>query len=261
MCIYYATLYFSDVRKHGSKERKLCLRKRWINYCKLYLEYISSFKPRIHQQDFKKKSLYVVLVPKLSRRISDNFFIHLNRNSCEFFMIFTGKNHVNYTFSAQFTWKFSREIHMRRFCLCKLPSRNVKQSTSPCLSPCLINSIYYGSKYQTSSKNYVYIALTLLTSSAKGYNPRKFVNNLYLHLEKWIVLNVCVVWFFPVCVLFCSEDRFRRTLNYNRKLMIFRFLFKTDRTPIHVCHEEADPNIVGGSEMLGEFIVRTSRTD
>ena len=43
--------------------------------------------------------------------------------------------------------------------------------------------------------------------------------------------------------------------------MIFRFLFKTDRTPIHVCHEDADPNIVGGSEMLDEFIVRTSSID
>lgn len=97
--------------------------------------------------------------------------------------------------------------------------------------------------------NIVYIPLILLTSSAKGYSPWKFVNDLYLHLEKWIFLNVCVVWFIPVCILFCSDDRFIRTLNYNRKLMIFKFLFKTDRTPIHVCHEDADPNIVGGSEM------------
>ena len=31
--------------------------------------------------------------------------------SCELHM-------KNFTFTAQFTWKFSREIHMRRFCLC-----------------------------------------------------------------------------------------------------------------------------------------------
>nr|XP_022308528.1 uncharacterized protein LOC111114495 isoform X2 [Crassostrea virginica] len=36
-----------------------------------------------------------------------------------------------------------------------------------------------------------------------------------------------------------------------------RNTLKKDRTPIHVCHEDADPNIVGGSEMLDEFIVRT----
>ena len=110
------------------KRRKLCLRKRWINYCKLYLELTHlwnwGYITKIFLKSLYSWHLYWNYSAEIQIMISREF--HVNQNftwsSCEFHVKkFTWISllllNSRENFHVKFTW-ISREIHMRRFCLC-----------------------------------------------------------------------------------------------------------------------------------------------
>ena len=122
------------------KRRKLCLRKRWINCCKLYLElshlYNWGYITKIFLKSLYSSYLYwnysaeiqIIIFTWISRepKLHVKFVwisreIHVKKFTWISLLLLNSREN----FHVKFTW-ISREIHMLRFCLCRnmLDSKN-----------------------------------------------------------------------------------------------------------------------------------------